>query len=64
MKLKQWLIKKLIGNTPVIMNVTLTLDDIILASEPNGIFDKCNINYSDRFLGGVQIDKTKNHNAQ
>lgn len=63
MKLKHWLIKKLIGNTPVIMNVTLTLDDIILASSPNGIFDKCNINYSNRFLGGDKVDKVKNHHS-
>lgn len=63
MKLRHWLIKKLIGNTPVIMNVTLKLDDIILASSPNGIFDKCNINYTEHFLGGVQIDKIENHNA-
>lgn len=52
MKIREWLIKKIIGNTPVIMNVTLKLDEEIMASAPNGIIDKCNISYTQRFLGG------------
>ncbi|WP_176524627.1 hypothetical protein [Bacillus sp. AFS018417] len=46
--MREWLIKKLVGNKPVIMNVTLTLDEPIKASEPNVILDKCSINYSEK----------------
>jgi hypothetical protein len=55
-KLRHWLIKKLIGETPVIMNVTLRLDDIVMGAKPDGIMEKSNISYSDRFMkeGGVQ----------
>lgn len=41
-KATEALIKKLVGNTPIIMNVTITVD------EPEGIFDKCNIKYSEK----------------
>lgn len=57
MRIRKWLLKKLIGNTPVIMNVTLKLDDEIMASSPYGIIDKCNISYTNRFLGGDKHDK-------
>lgn len=53
MKIREWIIKKLIGNTPVIMNVTLKLDEPIIGAKPTGIFDKCNIDYSDRMKGGA-----------
>ncbi|EDX70320.1 hypothetical protein BC059799_1167 [Bacillus cereus NVH0597-99] len=42
------LIKKLVGNTPIIMNVTITVDEPIVGAEPEGIFDKCNIKYSEK----------------
>ncbi|MGR2746488.1 hypothetical protein [Bacillus sp. N6] len=48
MKLRYWLIKKLVGNTPIIMNVTLVLDQEIKAAAPVGIYDKCSIIYSDK----------------
>ncbi|WHY76219.1 hypothetical protein QNH20_19125 [Neobacillus sp. WH10] len=41
--IRKWVIKKLVGNTPIIMNVTLTVVGEIQASKPNGIFEKCNI---------------------
>lgn len=52
MKVKEWLIKKLVGKTPVIMNVTIVLDEPIFGEKPNGIFDRCNIQYSERMKGG------------
>ncbi|MFS0591707.1 hypothetical protein AB1L05_08905 [Cytobacillus horneckiae] len=54
MKIKEWLIKKLVGDTPIIMNVTLMLDEPIIGAKESGIFDKCNIDYSDRLKGGVK----------
>lgn len=54
-KLRIWLIKKLIGNQPVIMNVTLTLAEPILGAGPEGIFDKCNISYSEHLSEGGAI---------
>jgi hypothetical protein len=64
-KFRTWMIKKLIGNKPVIMNVTLKLDEYILASSSNGIFDKCNITYTNRLLkGGAVGAEVKNRNAQ
>jgi hypothetical protein len=64
-KIRIWLIKKLIGGTPVIMNVTLKLDDYVLGASPDGIFDKCNITYTDRLLkGGAPVVEVKNRNAQ
>jgi hypothetical protein len=64
-KFRIWLIKKLIGKTPVIMNVTLKLDDHVLGASPNGIFEKCNITYSERLLkGGAAGAEVKNRNAQ
>ncbi|MED3468445.1 hypothetical protein P4485_21560 [Bacillus thuringiensis] len=47
-KLREWLIKKLIGNKPVVMNVTIVLAEPLLASEPTGIYEKCNIHYSEK----------------
>ncbi|WP_226619878.1 hypothetical protein [Cytobacillus firmus] len=52
MKIREWFIKKLVGNKPVIMNVTLILDAPIMASEPNVIIDKSNIDYSTRIKEG------------
>lgn len=37
-KLRAWLIKKLVGNKPVVMNVTIVLAEPLLASEPTGIY--------------------------
>lgn len=48
MKLREWLIKKLIGNKPVVMNVTIVLDEPLLASESTGIYEKCSINYTEK----------------
>ncbi|MFT4140210.1 MAG: hypothetical protein QM671_14615 [Bacillus sp. (in: firmicutes)] len=42
------LIKKLVGNTPIIMNVTLTIDEPIVGAEPAGIFDQCHIKYTEK----------------
>ncbi|ASN71799.1 hypothetical protein 7S4_13 [uncultured Caudovirales phage] len=47
-KTKEALIKKLIGNTPIIMNVTITVDEPIIGAESDGIFDKCNIVYTEK----------------
>ncbi|PEA23081.1 hypothetical protein CN527_23470 [Bacillus cereus] len=47
-KVREWLIKKLIGNKPVIMNVTVVLDEPLLASEATGIYEKCNINFTEK----------------
>lgn len=47
-KLREWLIKKLVGNKPVVMNVTIVLAEPLLASEPTGIYEKCNIHYSEK----------------
>ncbi|HHT7172078.1 TPA: hypothetical protein ACTZ3H_002770 [Bacillus cereus] len=47
-KLREWLIKKLIGNKPVVMNVTIVLDAPLLAAEPTGIYEQCHIHYSDK----------------
>jgi hypothetical protein len=63
-KIRYWLIKKLIGSTPVIMNVTLKLDDVVLGASPDGIFEKCNISYSERFMKGGAPVEVKNRNAQ
>jgi hypothetical protein len=64
-KIRVWLIKKLIGNKPVIMNVTLKLDEYILASSSDGLFDKCNITYTNRLLkGGAAGAEAKSRNAQ
>lgn len=53
MKIREWIIKKLVGNTPIIMNVTLKLDEPVIGAKADGIFDKCNIDYSDRYKGGM-----------
>ncbi|WP_341356637.1 hypothetical protein [Rossellomorea sp. y25] len=64
-KLRILIIKKLIGRMPVIMNVTLKLDDHVLGASPNGIFEKCNITYTDRLMkGGAAGAEVKNRNAQ
>lgn len=47
---KKWLIKKLIGETPVIMNVTLVLDKQIKGGKSEGIFENSHISYSNKFL--------------
>lgn len=47
-KATEALIKKLVGNTPIIMNVTITVDEPIIGAEPEGIFDKCNIKYTEK----------------
>ncbi|WP_162617012.1 hypothetical protein [Bacillus mycoides] len=47
-KLREWLIKKLVGNKPVVMNVTIVLAEPLLASEPTGIYEQCNITYSEK----------------
>lgn len=49
-KLRKWLIKKLVGKTPVIMNVTLVLDKPIMGGKSEGIFEDSYINYSKRCL--------------
>ena len=46
-KIKLWILKKLIGNTPVIMNVTLVLASQIKASAPDGIIENSYITYSE-----------------
>ncbi|MFZ3195064.1 MAG: hypothetical protein WA181_02530 [Bacillus mycoides] len=47
-KLREWLIKKLIGNKPVVMNVTIVLDAPLLAAEATGIYEQSNIHYSEK----------------
>ncbi|MGH0588854.1 hypothetical protein ACQVQY_22705 [Bacillus mycoides] len=47
-KLREWLIKKLVGNKPVVMNVTIVLDAPLLAAEATGIYEQCNIHYSEK----------------
>ncbi|HHQ2481012.1 TPA: hypothetical protein ACSPJ7_005404 [Bacillus cereus] len=47
-KATEALIKKLVGNTPIIMNVTITVDEPIIGAEQKGIFDKCNIKYTEK----------------
>ncbi|PEQ00057.1 hypothetical protein [Bacillus toyonensis] len=47
-KATEALIKKLVGNTPIIMNVTITVDELIIGAEPKGIFDKCVINHPEK----------------
>jgi hypothetical protein len=42
-RLKKWLIKKLVGETPIIMNVTLNVVGEIKGAKPEGIFEKCEI---------------------
>lgn len=42
-------IMKLIGDEPVVMNVTIVADEPIKGAKPEGIFEKCNISYSERF---------------
>lgn len=43
MKIREWLIKKLVGDTPIIMNVTITITEPVIGTKATGIFDKCNI---------------------
>lgn len=45
MKLRKWLIKKIVGNEPVVMNVSIFVDGEVdmKASKPGGIFEKCYI---------------------
>lgn len=49
-KLKKWVIKKIVGDTPVIMNVTLVLDKPIMGASPEGVFEKSNIRYTENAL--------------
>lgn len=46
---RNWLIKKLIGKKPVIMNVTLVLDKPIMGQEPDGICENSYIRYTERY---------------
>lgn len=46
--MREWLIKKLIGNKPVIANVTLTIKGSIKASEPEIVFHNSYISESER----------------
>lgn len=46
--LREWLIKKLVGNKPIIMNVTLVVDEPIKGSSSAGMYDKCSISYSEK----------------
>ncbi len=43
--MRKWLIKKLIGNKPVIANVSLKLSDGIMASEPEVLFHQSYVGY-------------------
>jgi hypothetical protein len=45
MNFKKWLIMKIAGSTPIIMNVTLTVVGNVLGAERVGIFEKCNIHH-------------------
>ena len=48
--MRRWLIKKLIGKTPVIMNVTLVLDKPIKGGKAEGIFEDSFVSYSNKCL--------------
>lgn len=48
MKVREWLIKKLVGDTPIIMNVTIKIIEPVTGSKANGIFEKCNIIHVNR----------------
>lgn len=63
-KLRFWLIKKLIGNTPVIMNVTLNVSGSIeiQGAEEVGLFDKWHIEQKQE--EGKQNDKAENRNTR
>lgn len=50
--MRAWLIKILVGKKPVIMNVTLKLDDTIKASQPKVLFHQASVDYSDRVKKG------------
>lgn len=64
-KLRFWLIKKLIKNTPVIMNVTLTVSGEldIQGAETVGIFDKWHVAQVDE-KEEKNNGKTKNRNTR
>lgn len=49
-KFRKWLIKRLVGETPVIMNVTLVLDKPILGQKSDGILEKSYIQYTNKCL--------------
>jgi len=55
-KIKKWAIEKLIGKTPVIMNVTLVLDKPIMGASPEGIFEKSNIMYTENAMEEIPHD--------
>lgn len=61
--LRFWLLKKLIRNTPVIMNVTINTKGIldIQGAEPEGIFDKWHVNVIEEEKKNAKI---KNRNAR
>jgi hypothetical protein len=42
-KFHRWLIKRVVGNKPVIMNVTIVIDEPINGAKPEGVFEKCRI---------------------
>lgn len=46
MKLRKWLIKKLAGDLPVIMNVTIKISEPIAGSKPDGLIHNSNITFS------------------
>lgn len=52
-KIRIWLLKKFIGNTPIIMNVTITAKELvdITGAEPEGIFGKWYIVQMDEGVG-------------
>lgn len=61
-KIRNWFIKKLIGKKPVIMNVTLVLDEPIMGEELNGICENSYIRYTERYKEEI-INETKYQNA-
>ena len=63
-KMRFWLIKKLIGNIPVIMNVTIIADESIgiNGAEKEGIFEKWNVTIKEKVE--ENNDKPKNRNAR
>ncbi len=47
-KFREWLIKKLVGNKPIIINVNLVVVEPIKGSSAAGMYDKCSISYSEK----------------
>ncbi|MDX1769894.1 MAG: hypothetical protein R3328_00065 [Planococcaceae bacterium] len=63
-KIRFWLIKKLIANTPVIMNVTIIADESIgiNGAEKDGIFEKWSVTIKEK--ADDVNDKPNNRNAR